>query len=341
MAHAPTFVVGTGRSGTSLLRTMLDAHPELHLTHEASFYVDPLGGRLADDGAAWFERYQRSFSFAWLQVPPREVLADVDATDGGRAPTRADVVTAVMRVAAHRHGKERFGDKTPAHSQHLATIRAEHPDARIVHVVRDPREVVASLARMPWATGSTALNARFCAQQVEAVLDDPGEVCHVRLEDLVADPERELRRVLAHLDLPWDDGVLDHERRDPADLPPFPWFQDALQPVQPRPERPLDLSPTWLRIVERTNRRTMERFGYEPRVDGPEISIADRVRARIADLPEVGRAAGRGARVARLGLRRTLPPPDELQRAVLALNPTAWDALGGEVVPPVPPVPSR
>lgn len=335
MSDAPIFVVGTGRSGTSLLRTMLDAHPNLHLAHEASFYVDPLGARLADDGNAWFERYRRSFSFAWLGVAPADVRRRLAEHE---RPTRQHAVRAVLASAAASRGKRRAGDKTPAHGQHLDTVRAEHPDARIVNVVRDPRRVVASLARMPWAASSLALNARFCEQQVSAVLDHPGEVCHVRLEDLIEDPERELRRVLEFVDEPWDAAVLDPDRRDASGVPPFPWFQDALRPVQPSPPRPVDLPAAWVRIVEQTNRRTMARFGYEPEPDLPVVSRPQRAAARAADLPQVAATAARGARLARLVLRRELPPADDVQRAVLSLNPAAWDAYGGEIVVPVPAV---
>lgn len=329
------FVVGTGRSGTSLLRTMLDAHPDLHLTHEASFYVDPLGGRLADDGRAWFDRYRRSFSFAWLGVDPAAVH---DRLSAQSAPRRRDAVAAVLAAAGEAKGARRVGDKTPAHSQHLGTIVEEHPGARIVHVVRDPRRVVTSMARMPWAASSHALNARFCQQQVRAVLAHPGEVCHVRLEDLVADPEAELRRVLDHVELPWDPAVLDPAARDPDSLPPFPWFQEALRPVEASPPAPVELSPAWIRIVERTSRTTMERFGYEPTTDLGPVARSDRVRARLVDLPQVVATAARGARLARLGLRKELPPAQEVQDAVLSLNPDAWRHHGGVSIPSVPDV---
>ena len=75
---------------------MLNAHPDLHLTHEASFYLDPRGDRLAADGRAWFERYSASFSFAFLGVARSAVL---DRLDGTGTPTRRDVVAAVMASA--------------------------------------------------------------------------------------------------------------------------------------------------------------------------------------------------------------------------------------------------
>ena len=84
----------------------------------------------------------------------------------------------------------------------------------------------------------------------------------------------------------------------------------------------------------------MERFGYEAEVDPEELRSLTLAAARVADLPAVAGAAWRGAKVARLGLRRTLPPAAEVQDAVLSINPRAWEHHGGPVVPAVPQVPS-
>ena len=335
-ADAPIFVVGSGRSGTSLLRSMLDAHPDLHLTHEASFYLDPRGERLAADGRAWFDRYSASFSFAFLGVPRSAVLERLPATD---TATRRDAVAAVMTAAAEARGKGRWGDKTPAHAQHLGAIAAEFPDARFVHVVRDPRGVVASLARMPWATSSHGLNAFFCAQQVKAVARFAGDVCTVRLEDLVAEPETELRRVLDHVRADWDPAVLDHAAHGGgADLPPFPWFAEAARPVGTAAPEPSGLSPAWIRSVERSNAWTLREFGYERRTDLAEPSRAERLAAHAADAREVAASIARGAKAAALGLRATPPDPDEALAAVCSVNPAAWALYPGFTLPAVPPV---
>ena len=315
---------------------MLNAHPRIHLTHEASFYLDPRGKKLAGDGRGWFERYRRSFSFAFLRVPLSPVTGRLHLL---AAPNRRDAVTAVMRAAAEGRDKERFGDKTPAHAQHLREIVADFPDARIVHVVRDPRRVVASLARMPWATSSHGLNSFFCAQQVKAVGRFGGDVCTVRLEDLVTAPEPEMRRVLEFVGEGWDAAVLDHAAHGGgSDLPPFPWFQEAARPVGTASLAPLDLSPAWIRGIERANAWTLREHGYEPETGIAEPTDADRRRAHLADARQVAASAARGARAARLGLRREPPPADEALAAVLSLNPKAWDHYPGFVIPTVPPV---
>lgn len=332
-------MVGSGRSGTSLLRAMLNAHPRIHLTHEASSYLDPRGKRLAGDGRAWFDRYRHSFSFAFLDVPLSAVTAPLDRIAG---PTRADAVEAVLRSAAERRGKPRWGDKTPAHAQQLDTITADFPGARIVHVVRDPRRVVASLAHMPWATSSHGLNAFFCAQQVKAVGRFGGVVCTVRLEDLVADPEAELRQVLEFVGEDWDPAVLDHAAHGGgSDLPPFPWFAEAARPLERgRVASPLELAPAWIRAIERTCAWTLREHGYERETGfgGGEPSAADRARAHAADAREVAASIARGVKAAAVGMRPEPPPADEALAAVLSLNPVAWERYPGFEIPKVPAV---
>ena len=340
-ADAPLFVVGSGRSGTSLLRAMLNAHPNLHLTHEASFYLDPRGNSLAGDGRAWFERYSRSFSFAFLGVSRSDVT---DELDGIRAPTRREAVAAVMQAAAAQRGKTRFGDKTPAHAQQLATIASEFPGARFVQVVRDPRGVVSSLATTPWATSSHGLNAFFAAQQVKAIgrfTASGGDVCTVRLEDLVTRPEDEMRRVLSFVGEDWDPAVLDHTAHGGgSDLPPFPWFAEAARPVTAPagPPKPWDLPPAWIRSIERTAAWTLREHGYERDTTIGEPGAAERLAAHAADAPEVAASVARGARAAALGLRREPPDPNAALAAVCSVNPAAWARYPGFTLPTVPPV---
>lgn len=140
----PIFVVGTGRSGTTLVRMMLNAHPRIHLTHEASFYL--LGGlsRKATP-REWLDRYLATVAFAWLGLDPERVREAA----GDRPPSVAVTVRAIMKMQAERHGKVRYGDKTPLHATKLPQIFEDFPGARVVNVVRDPRGGVASLLRMP------------------------------------------------------------------------------------------------------------------------------------------------------------------------------------------------
>jgi hypothetical protein len=131
---------------------------------------------------------------------------------------------------AESTGKERWGEKTPQHaliSEHLCEW---FPGAAILHILRDPRDAVASLQCMPWASNSVFSNARAwlaCNLGARKSSHRPGYLL-VRYETLVAQPERELARICAHLREDYAPAMLvpDHSA---LVLPP--WGRRALGPV--------------------------------------------------------------------------------------------------------------
>ena len=242
----PIFVVGTGRSGTTLLRMMLNAHPRIHLTHEASFYL--LGG--LPRGASpqdWLDRYLKTAAFAWLRLAPKDVRRAV----GSRPTSVASIIREMMILQARRHGKERYGDKTPLHAAKLRQICEDFPNARVVNVLRDPRGGIASLSRMPWAASSIGLNLAFYAAGWRAVRPFRHRLYEVRLEDLIERPEETLRGVLDFLGEEFSPEILRHHEAAPVDdLPPFPWFDGAKRPIAKRDGPPAwqrDLPSPWTR----------------------------------------------------------------------------------------------
>ncbi|MEL6179649.1 MAG: sulfotransferase, partial [Myxococcota bacterium] len=70
----PIFIIGNGRSGTTLLRLMLSAHPNIHLTHEASFWLWERRAPASLDGEALLRFYIKSLHFRWLRQDPADVV---------------------------------------------------------------------------------------------------------------------------------------------------------------------------------------------------------------------------------------------------------------------------
>src|SRR5215470_8844570 len=153
-ADRPIFVLGCPRSGTTLLQLMLHAHPRIAIPPETRFLLPA---------------YERRGSFGDLADPAaRERLADFVTGPGGRfaelgldadevrrrivaAPgTLGSALGAVLAAYAARHGKARWGDKRPAYALHAGVLLRLFPDAQFLHLVRDGRDCVASLQRMPW-----------------------------------------------------------------------------------------------------------------------------------------------------------------------------------------------
>jgi hypothetical protein len=195
------FVVGCSRSGTTLVRAMLDAHPLLAVPPESHFAIEP---RLRLRRDRWFR------------------LWGIDAPDV-RGLDVADAVRAVFAAYAAAQGKPRYADKTPHYVSHLPLLAQRFPEARFVHVVRDGRDVALSLLEVPWGPDTiegAALHWRRRVLEGRAAALPPDRYRELRYEALVADPERELRALAPWLDLDYDPAMLAYPER--ALVVPYP-----------------------------------------------------------------------------------------------------------------------
>jgi hypothetical protein len=336
MPESPIFVIGTGRSGTTLLRFMLCAHPRIYITHEASFYLFEKGFRPRGAPVRQFlDYYFQTPSFRWLRVDPARVLALLP-----ESPTRADGSAAVMRAKAEQYGRLRCGDKTPSHSGNLKQIFADFPDARVVHIVRDPRGCSLSLSRMPWASPSLWANAVFCKLESDVVAKYRGRFLQIRLEDLLADPRATMGRVLEHVGEPWDDAVLDHARNipDKHDMPPLPWLESAARERGTPEAKWTSLSPLQIRVIERAARKVMREAGYEPARLAEEPSRLAVWWAALREIPEMLRTLGILMRIARLGSDPRNFESAESRALWRRLNPPSWAHYPGFEIPDAPPL---
>lgn len=159
MSASPFFVVGTGRSGTTLFRKLLCFHPEVHIpkeTHWLPVLWNEFGDRTIPTsdiqavvdrvymakGRTAFERIARQ-----ADLPPDRLHANV-ATRTGSQTTVADWHAALLGELASVLGAKRSGDKTPDYGFAMDTILRLFPTARFVHVVRDGRDVALSMSKV-------------------------------------------------------------------------------------------------------------------------------------------------------------------------------------------------
>jgi hypothetical protein len=214
------FVVGCGRSGTTLVRAMLDAHPALAVPAESHFVVPiALRRRLLDryphlvaDEIVASEGFRR---WGLPEAPARERVR-------GTA-TAADAVRAVYSLHAELEGKSRYADKTPSYVLHVALLAAFLPEARFLHVIRDGRDVALSIREVEWGTPSlegAALIWKGCidAGRRAGRLIGPARYRELRYEDLLADPSDALRDVCAFFALEFDPAMLRYHERAAATI---------------------------------------------------------------------------------------------------------------------------
>ncbi len=201
-----------------MLRLMLDAHPDLAIPPETDFVVDVAAAcdGAGDPAAAFLETVLGHWRLTDLGIDPDGLAGRVRALEPF---TPGDGLRAVYALYAERHGKRRWGDKSPSYLLHMPLVERLLPEARFVHIIRDGRDAALSIAPLWFGPGSMQEAAAWWVQTVEAGRAGGRRVAHyleVRYEDLVLDTEPTLRRICDFLELPWSDAVLRFHERAPA-----------------------------------------------------------------------------------------------------------------------------
>lgn len=228
------FIVGRGRSGTTLLRAMFDSHPLMAIPGESHFVVN-LGvrrRRYDRPGGFQMEPFLQDllghFGFVRWGIPAETV------TESFRSGPPRDLPGAIRRVFglyARERGKSLYGDKTPNYVMHIGLLATLLPESRFIHIIRDGRDVALSYLDGGWGPKGVAGNALYWRRLVGHGREEGRRLgseryCEVRYENLLADPEAELRGLCRFIDLDFDPVMLRYfERADILHL--MPWGAES------------------------------------------------------------------------------------------------------------------
>lgn len=250
---APVFLVGASRCGNTLVQESLSRHARIHISSETHWFDDERCKR--DESVdTVLERVEVQDWFLALSHQPfghsgdpekgwleRDALEQAVQAAGGEKDvttnTRDNYFSAFCELDARRHGKKRWGEKTPRHVFRINDMLAAFPDAKIVCSLRDPRAMVTSYrqwsvrkshdlyanqndedlvrekkrSRDSYHAGIAALLWRGAARRILKAVDDHGDesIRLVQYEKLVTDPESSLRGIAEWLGEPFDTAMLD------------------------------------------------------------------------------------------------------------------------------------
>ena len=257
-------IIGVARSGTTLLRLMLDAHPQLAIPPETGF-VGPAAalarGQPRDARDALFELVTGFHTWRHMGVPSeqyREALRRVEPFD------ISEGVRAFYRLYASRFGKSRHGDKTPNYTMAVGSVARVLPEAHFIHIIRDGRDVALSVRDLPFSPGTTMTEiAHDWAVRLSRARSQASGVpryMEVRFEDLVSDPRSVLDPVCKFIALPFDDAMLEYHERAGERLGELGLHPGAayhpLALTQSPPKR--DRAGVWRREMSREEREAFE-----------------------------------------------------------------------------------
>lgn len=273
--YRPFFIVGSGRSGTTLLRAMLEAHPDVHIPPENVLgSVVPVYRRYSR--LPWtallrvilthFEYYPHWETFDLTLGPLFRKLA-------GHPPQErnlAAIVDALYRAHAREHktSANRWGDKTPINSIFLPELFNVFPDLQVIQVIRDGRDVVVSLMGLPeYDLHRAACQWLDYVQQAQAFgARHPTQYFEVRYEQLIAQPGTTIEQVAAFLGIGFDERMLRHHELGLrlGDVEQLPHHEGVRHPIYRTAVGRWrnDLSGAQLAEVERLLGPTLARLGY-------------------------------------------------------------------------------
>jgi hypothetical protein len=192
----PIFIVGCPRSGTTLLRQMLDTHSRISCGPETQFLQDL--ARIEE------QNWDRLHRFGISQEEWRSWVAAFFAR--------------LHLEYARQQGKARWADKSPNYALILDYVDTLFPTCQVIHVIRDGRDVVASY-RSRWGAKAARQAPRAWRRHIEAarasrLAESQDRYLEIRYEQLVSDPRSVMRGVLVFLGEPWEDQVLEFMRPD-------------------------------------------------------------------------------------------------------------------------------
>jgi hypothetical protein len=308
-AEAPIFVVGFGRSGTTLLASMLNAHGNVACGPETGFLdlVDRTGGRAVVADARWPEAATRWV--AGLRRPSGQsvmesygvTIDEVRAELAARPPSVAALLESLTVPFARARGKSRWAEKTPRHLVHAETLRRHWPDAVVVRIVRDPRGVVAGYRSVPFGRSTTigvAYHWRDFDDETWRFFERDGRSTTVRFEDLVSEPERELRRLCERIGEPFDPRMLFPGEASGDVIAEGEWWKERVRTAID-PGR----ATAWRDELPRADQSRvavicadgLRRYGFEPEARRSRpVRVQPIDGALLADEESVGTAADRG-----------------------------------------------
>ena len=214
MGNFPFFIVGCARSGTTILRTMLNQHSQVAIPLESLFIIDYLRADPDTPGTTFQRLILKEYELREWGIP-------FTPEDFEGCVTAKDYINRAHEHYARHFGKSIWGQKTPRFVRYGHLLKHHYPEAKFIHVIRDPRAVVSSLIRSNVHHSNSYFASRRWLRDVHAGLalqkNYPGDVLNIQYEALINTPEEALRQISDFLDIGFEPALLAYHKKGTAE----------------------------------------------------------------------------------------------------------------------------
>lgn len=239
----PFFIVGVGRSGTTLLQSMMNAHPEICFPPEIHFVCKYIANR----------RAHRIFNAGGLDLLAKHLRDDKYVKQLGVDINKAlepfylrqqrfsfaNLFKQILCLYGNRKGKSRIGEKDPKNLEYLSEIKKAFPEAHIIHLIRDPRDVVVSRQKANWSKNRSFFAHVFACREQLKICRSKGiklfkERYHeIFYENLIAEPEGTLKKLCDRIGVKYNGAMLNFQKaaREIVRQDEMQWKGECLGPL--------------------------------------------------------------------------------------------------------------
>jgi hypothetical protein len=261
-ALGPIFVGGCDRSGTTFLASLLGGHPDVVAPPEAQFLIDGMV-RAKNGSESFYDIVRQHWRYQLWQLPELDHVVEP-----GSPAQVMRAVAGAFSAAVDKPRATRWVDHTPWNTQYSLVLHEIFPRAPFVHIVRDGRAVAHSAMNVDWGPTTARSAADWWLQRVAFGLATelrlPERTLRVSYEQLVTEPETELRRICGFIDIPFCESMLS---RPEVAVPEYTRSQHALVGQKPDKNRlsawQREMKSSDVRTFERTAGEMLQLLGYE------------------------------------------------------------------------------
>jgi hypothetical protein len=282
MQSRPFFIIGCGRSGTTLLRTILNRHADIAIPLESLFIIDYLKAAASHDISFLISMLVREPEISEWGIRPQ-------VEDFKGCQSISEVINQLHQIYLQAKGKKHWGQKTPRFVRETALLLEHFPYALFIHVVRDPRAVVSSLIHSDVHHSNAYHASKRWRMDVSKGLEledkHPQRVMRVHYESLVRDSENTIRKILEFLGFVYDPIILQQDESSVAEYSKF--YQNIHANLDRNAtDQYIDkwkdkLSSADIEVVEALTYRYMQRLGYNQVIDSPVLPRGYKEWARL------------------------------------------------------------
>lgn len=215
----PLFIVGTPRSGTTLLSTLLDRHSKICIPPETQYFTEFCNKVSRSQADEWSKTELINAAVTNRRICDLELSnQEVYAFFSKYEKSLPNLLRAILEAYTERYGKVIAGEKSPKHIEHVFEILNAFPNAKIICIIRDGRDVVKSLLKVGWAEpGNPRRLGLFCnewsddAALTSRLQSTFGEEIFltVKYEDILAEPEKNLEKICRFIGVDFETNQLD------------------------------------------------------------------------------------------------------------------------------------